>query len=82
MAETPTPEQQRALVARWREAGPALQRLRDAELAAMSDADTPAAIDAFAGLDRLALASHPPAPWSGLVEQQRLFQRWRERHGS
>jgi hypothetical protein len=67
-------------VQRWRTAGPALAAVRAEELRAMTDADALAAADSL-----LALAEPPrnAARWrtSGLVEQQRLFQRLRAARG-
>ena len=61
-------------IAIWRQAGPALERVRADDI---RRADTVVSIRAFEGLLPAVLASHPPQPWSGLVEQQRLFARCR-----
>ena len=61
-------------VARWQAIGPALERERAAEFAS---ADLAATSTAFDGLLRASLRTHPPSPESGLVEQQRIFRRWR-----
>jgi len=59
-------------VADWREAGPALDEQRRREL---EELDTPTAISQLAAAFAHALASAPPCDTSGLVEQQRHFQR-------
>ena len=61
-------------VARWRTIGPVLERERAAEFAS---ADLIATTAAFDGLLRASLCAHPPSPDSGLIEQQRIFRRWR-----
>ena len=61
-------------VARWRAIGPVLERERAVEFAT---ADLGAAMAAFDGAWRRSLHTHPPSADSGLVEQQRLFRRWR-----
>lgn len=55
----------------WKNAGPELQRVREAEVRA---ADTAAALKAFTGLALAAARANPPKPTSGLVEQQRWFR--------
>ena len=59
-------------VAVWQQAGPALdeQRRRDLE-----QLDTPDALRQLAAAFALAIATTPPSDTSGLVEQQRIFQR-------
>jgi len=58
----------------WREAGPRLDAIRRDEI---RRTDTPAMIGDFDDALAAALAAAPPAGWSGLVEQQRLFARLR-----
>ena len=56
----------------WKLASPALAAVRKAEIRATTTAE------AFAAFDGLVLATvrtHPPEPCSGLVEQQRWFQK-------
>ena len=74
-ARRPSIEEQRRLVAGWREAGLALERLRWAELASW-----PAQEAREAAYDLLQLGGMLPADpkretSSGLVEMQRLFAR-------
>ena len=66
---SPTAQQARAWVRQWETAGPALARLRAAEIRR-----TPMAVVALQ-LETAWLAARlvPRAPSSGLVEQQRLF---------
>jgi hypothetical protein len=71
VAET---EVMRAYVARWQCAAPLLQQVRDADIRA---ADTAAMIACSNLLFRDALLHSPPRPDSGLVEQQRWFQKLR-----
>lgn len=59
-------------VAAWREAGPALDEQRRRELEQL---ETPTALAQLAAAFAHALASAPPSDTSGLVEQQRYFQR-------
>ena len=59
----------------WRLAGPELQRIQDEELRAYSHEDNWLIID---GLLELGAAHAVPREISGLVEQQRLFQRARK----
>jgi hypothetical protein len=64
----------RAWLAQWSAASSALERVHDDELRALTDAEALRRIDALLSL---------PSPWvdparrssSGLVEQQRLFER-------
>jgi hypothetical protein len=70
-----TPEQVaagRRWVQAWRHAGPRLDRIRREELAAL---DVSAAIALLCGPADYRLPPRAPKPTSGLVEQQRLFQR-------
>jgi hypothetical protein len=59
-------------VAAWREAGPALDEQRRAELEQL---DTPTPISQLAAVFAHALGNAFPSDTSGLVEQQRYFQR-------
>jgi hypothetical protein len=68
---------ERQWMAQWRAAGPALAKVREVELARLSDAEALAAADML-----LAIAVETPLPaervtWSGLVELQRLLRRAR-----
>jgi hypothetical protein len=69
-------EETRALTKRWVDtwklAGPELQRQRDADA---RRADTIRAFAFFAGMPLHNLKTFPPEPTSGLVEQQRWFQK-------
>ena len=62
----------RRWVATWVEAGPELQKIRDAEIRA---AVTSQAMRIFTGSATWAAKSRPPAPTSGLVEQQHWFMK-------
>jgi hypothetical protein len=62
----------RHYVSRWHAAGTVLARLRDQDI---RKADTASALKAFTGGSELAARNHPPAPTSGLIEQQRWFQK-------
>jgi hypothetical protein len=64
----------RQWVETWRTAGPILDRIRAREMYAIS---TPRAVEALAGFSTYARLHCPPKPTSGLVEQQRWFQRAR-----
>ncbi|MGI9017957.1 MAG: hypothetical protein ACR2HR_12780 [Euzebya sp.] len=65
-------------MATWARAGAALKEIRKAELLALTDEDVLiAAEDLLSALDRL--PKRQPRRSSGLVEQQRLFQRARTR---
>jgi len=66
----------RDYVARWRSAAPLLQQVRDADIRA---ADTVAMVASCNLLFRDALKRFPPRPDSGLVEQQRWFNKLRPR---
>ena len=61
------------LVRRWRRAGDALETQRLEDLRSLSEADS---ARRFANLLRLE-GSYPLRPSSGLVEQQRIFERLR-----
>lgn len=69
---TPSNEQQmaRRWMDAWRMAAPELDRQRRQEI---RQADTGRAIQVFDGLFEAAVRDHPPAPTSGLIEQQRDF---------
>jgi len=60
----------------WRNAGPRLEVLRRE---AIRNADTTQAILSLDGAFRSALLHHPPAPTSGLVEQQAWFKKIAEK---
>lgn len=64
----------RAYVERWQRVGPLLQEVRDADIRA---ADTTSMIACSNLLFRDAVKHFPPAPDSGLVEQQRWFMKLR-----
>lgn len=68
-----------AYLQRWRKAGSALAEHRAAELANLADDAAVAAM-----LDLFRLWRRPSRDECGeeLVEQQRIFARWRERHGA
>lgn len=59
---------------RWKRLGPLLEAQREDDV---RRSDTVANIAAFGRLYALALASSPPQPTSGLVEQQRWFAKLR-----
>ena len=59
----------------WVQAGPELQKIRDADIRA---ADTTRMIECTASLFRDAVKNFPPKPTSGLVEQQRWFMKLRK----
>lgn len=61
----------RQSVEAWQRAAPVMARVRRENIRA---ADTVKSILAFRGLALAKAKSHPPAPTSGLVEQQRLFR--------
>lgn len=67
---TPTPDQQRAWMAQWRTAGPALARIRAEEV---QQVDLAAVIVSLNDAYRAARAMAMPTSPSGLIEQQRLF---------
>lgn len=63
----------KAYVKGWEEAGPYLeQERRERVRASITSRDLPV----FDGLALGALERFPPSATSGLVEQQRIFQRW------
>ena len=63
---------ERAIVAQWRAAGPALAAVRRRELRALSETE---ALDAVLALLDLAADLPPKSGGFGLVEQQRYFAR-------
>jgi hypothetical protein len=67
---TPTLEQQRAWMAQWRAAGPALARVRADEI---RETDLSLMIMSLGDAYRAARAVPSSVAESGLVEQQRLF---------
>jgi hypothetical protein len=58
----------------WRRAGARLEQLRAEELPLV---DTQQALLSLADAFESALRHSPPAPWSGLIEQQRWFRKLR-----
>lgn len=64
----------REWVAAWRRAGPALEQVRRQELRGL---DTLAAIARLCGPADYHVPPRAPKPTSGLIEQQRLFRRFR-----
>lgn len=58
----------------WLRAGPELERMRRDDI---RNTDTALSIPAFDGLFEGAIRDFPPKPMSGLVEQQRCFQKSR-----
>jgi hypothetical protein len=61
-----------AWVAAWRRAGPELERLRREDL---RNTDTQRSLENLAGAFESCRLHHKPLPTSGLIEQQRWFQR-------
>jgi hypothetical protein len=61
----------RRSVEAWQRAAPVLESVRRENI---RNADTVKSIRAFRGLVLAKVKSHPPAPTSGLIEQQRLFR--------
>jgi len=61
----------RAWLRNWREVGPILEKLR---WESIRNAETAKAIAAFDGAFETAIRDTPSKPWSGLVEQQALFE--------
>ena len=55
----------------WIEAGKKLEQIKDREL---QDVDVSAAISNLSSAFKAALRSNPAQPYSGLVEQQRIFK--------
>jgi hypothetical protein len=74
-----TPEQiarGREWVDAWKRAAPELERIRIEELRAL---DSYTAISLLAGPADYTVEPRAPKPTSGLIEQQRLFQKLRHR---
>jgi hypothetical protein len=59
----------------WKAAGPELEKIRQQEI---RNADTRLAITSLDAAFKSAMLHFSPAPYSGLVDQQRLFQRLRK----
>jgi len=70
-----THEEAREYVERWRKAGPELEKVRREELRALKDADS---LRLFNSLLEFGSLHHQNRPTSGLVEQQRIFQKARQ----
>lgn len=66
---------ERRWAAQWRAAGPALARVRERELARLSDADALAAADTLLAIGAAMPLSRDRLVWSGLVELQRQLRR-------
>lgn len=69
-----TDDEAREYVNRWKQAGPALEKVRREELRNLRDDDVRAQIQALFGLGR---QGSVPRSTTGLVEQQRIFQKAR-----
>jgi hypothetical protein len=67
-------ERNRCWVNGWRTASKELEKLR---VEAIRHSDTATAIEQLSDAFESARLHYPPATTSGLVEQQRLFSRWR-----
>ena len=74
--DDPRREMAREYVARWQQAGPQLQEVRDADILT---ATTPEAMRIFRGSATWAVQHRPAGSDSGLMEQQRWFQQLRAR---
>jgi hypothetical protein len=72
-----TPEEQRQWMQQWREAEKYLRHVKREELRAMTDADAVAAFNAVDMPPELVWRSPERIHGSGLVEQQRIFQKAR-----
>lgn len=72
-----TPEEQRAWMQQWREAEKYLRKVKREELRAMTDEDAVAAFNALDMPLDLVWRSPERIDSSGLVEQQRIFQKIR-----
>ena len=70
-----TRDEAREFVRRWQKAGPELERIRREELRALSEAD---GRELFCSVLELADLDLQNRPMSGLVEQQRIFQKARQ----
>lgn len=64
----------KARVHQWNKAAAVLQDVRNHDIQL---ADTARAMHCFTGAVLAALPKHPPLPWSGLVEQQKIFRKVR-----
>ena len=64
----------KARVNQWGAAAPLLQSIRDENI---KTANTLQSMKCFSGMVLSALPTHPPRPWSGLVEQQQWFRKLR-----
>ena len=64
----------KARVNQWGAAAPLLQAIRDENI---KTANTLQSMKCFSGMVLSALPTHPPRPWSGLVEQQKWFRKLR-----
>ena len=64
----------KARVRQWNKAAAVLQDVRNHDI---QHADTARAMHCFTGAVLAALPKHPPLPWSGLVEQQKIFRKVR-----
>ena len=64
----------KARVNQWGAAAPLLQAIRDENI---KTANTLQSMKCFSGMVLSALPTHPPRPWSGLVEQQQWFRKLR-----
>lgn len=67
-----TDDEAREYVARWKQAGPALEKIRREELRKLRDDDVRVQVQALFGLGGSDAAVRPT---TGLVEQQRLLRR-------
>jgi len=67
-------EQLRAWSEAWKSAGPELEKIRRQGIRC---ADTRSAIESLDAAFKSAMLHFSPEPYSGLVDQQRLFQRLR-----
>jgi hypothetical protein len=72
-----TPEEQRAWMNQWRAAAIALRQMKREELRAMTDEDAVAAFNALDMPPELVWRCPERIDSSGLVEQQRIFQKIR-----
>ena len=72
---TPSKGHMHEWVAAWKKAGHDLQQIRIEEI---RTADTRAAIESLDAAFRSALLHYPPVPDSGLIEQQKFFQRLKQ----
>ena len=74
-----TGEAARQYVRRWADTGPLLEQLRWQELSTIDDVRALRASDRLLELGRRLSIGSERREWSGLVEQQRLFQRMARR---